>query len=70
MSDPADDRLTVLEIRNTEQERTVAELSEQLAAQWKTIERMQKKLDLLTERFLALEEQTMPETPVTRPPHW
>lgn len=70
MSDPADDRLTVLEIRNAEQERTVAELSEQLAAQWKTIERMQKKLDLLTERFLALEEQTMPETPVTRPPHW
>lgn len=70
MSDPADDRLTVLEIRNAEQERAIAELSEQLAAQWKTIERMQKKLDLLTERFLALEEQTMPETPVTRPPHW
>lgn len=70
MSDPAEDRLTVLEIRNAEQERTIAELSEQLAAQWKTIERMQKKLDTLTERFLALEEQTLPETPVTRPPHW
>ncbi len=70
MSDPAEDRLTVLEMRNAEQERTIAELSDQLTAQWKTIERMQKKLDTLTERFLALEEQTLPETPVTRPPHW
>jgi SlyX protein len=70
MSHPAEDRLTVLEMRNAEQERTIAELSDQLTAQWKTIERMQKKLDALTERFLALEEQTQPETPVTRPPHW
>ncbi|WP_368855762.1 SlyX family protein [Escherichia coli] len=46
------------------------ELSGQIAEQWKTIERIQKKLDALTSRFLALEEQTAPDVPVTKPPHW
>ena len=63
-------RLTDLEIRSAEQERTIAELSDQVAEQWKVIERLQKKLDALTERFLSLEEQSAPEIPVTRPPHW
>jgi SlyX protein len=31
---------------------------------------MQKKLDALTHRFLALEEQTAPDVPVTKPPHY
>lgn len=65
-----DGRLVALEIRNAEQERVIADLSDQLAAQWKTLDRMQKKLDALTERFLALEERSLPETPVTKPPHW
>jgi SlyX protein len=65
-----DDRLTTLEIRAAEQEHTIEELSGQIAEQWKTIERMQKKLDTLAERFLVLEEQTAPDTPVTKPPHW
>lgn len=64
------DRLTTLEIRHTEQEKTIEELSAQIAEQWKTIERLQKKLDTLAERFLALEEQSAPDTPVTKPPHW
>jgi SlyX protein len=64
------DRLTMLEIRAAEQERTIEDLSGQLAEQWKMIDRMQKKLDALTERFLALEEQAAPDVPVTKPPHW
>ena len=64
------DRLVALEIRYAEQERTLTELSDQLARQWKTIERLQGKLDALTERFLALEEQASPDVPVTKPPHW
>lgn len=64
------DRLTALEIRAAEQERTIEELSGQLAEQWKTIDRMHKKLAALTERFLVLEEQTAPDVPVTKPPHW
>ena len=64
------ERLTTLEIRAAEQERTIEELSGQVADQWKVIERMQKKLDALAERFLALEEQSAPDVPVTKPPHW
>lgn len=64
------DRLTTLEIRATEQEKTIEELSGQIAEQWKVIERMRRKLDSLTDRFLALEEQTGDEVPVTKPPHW
>ena len=64
------DRLTTLEIRATEQEKTIDELSGQIAEQWKVIERMQRKLDALTARFLELEEQAAPDVPITKPPHW
>jgi SlyX protein len=70
MTGSADERITQLEILAAEQERTIQELSAQVAGQWKEIEHMQKKLDALTQRFLALEEQATPETPVTKPPHW
>ena len=66
----ADDRLTTLEIRAAEQEKTIEELSGQIAEQWKVIERMERKLTALTDRFLELEEQTAPDVPVTKPPHW
>ncbi len=64
------DRLTTLEIRNAEQEKTIEELSGQIAEQWKLIERMEKKLSALTDRFLALEEQTAPGHEATKPPHY
>ena len=64
------DRLTTLEIRATQQEKTIEELSDQLAEQWKTIDRLQKKLDALTNRFLSLEEQAAPSIEATKPPHW
>ena len=66
----SEDRLTALEIRAAEQERTIEELSQQIAMQWKTVERLEKRVDALTERFLALEGRTAPEIPVNRPPHW
>ncbi|TPK89962.1 SlyX family protein [Mesorhizobium sp. B2-4-17] len=69
MTTPSD-RLTTLEIRAAEQEKTIEELSGQIAEQWTVIERMQRKLDALTERFLALEEQAGSDVPVTKPPHW
>jgi SlyX protein len=69
MITPAD-RLTTLEIRHAEQEKIIEELSGQIAEQWKVIERLQKKVDVLTERFLVLEEQAAPGHEVTKPPHW
>ncbi|MEW9807159.1 SlyX family protein [Mesorhizobium marinum] len=68
--DRTGERLTTLEIRAAEQEKTIEELSAQLAEQWRTIEGLRRKLDLLADRFLALEERTAPEVPVTKPPHW
>lgn len=64
------DRTVDLEIRTAEQERIIEELSAQIADQWKVIERMQKKLDTLAERFVALEEQSAPAHEATKPPHW
>ena len=65
-----DDRIIALEMRAAEQEKTIEELSGQIAEQWKTIDRLEKTAHALAERFLALEERTAPEIPVTRPPHW
>lgn len=64
------ERLTDLEIIVAEQERTIAELSSELAEQWKTVETLRKTLDRLTDRLHSLEEQAAPDVPVTRPPHW
>ncbi len=68
--DPSADRLVDLEMRVAEQERTIDELSGQIAEQWAVIERLRKQADMLTERFMALEAQALPDVPVTRPPHW
>ncbi len=70
MTAESTERLTRLEILVTEQEKTIEELSEQIAEQWKVIEGMRRKLDALTDRFLVLEEQTAPDVPVTKPPHY
>jgi SlyX protein len=69
MVTPAD-RMTTLEIRHAQQERTIEELSGQIAEQWKVIETLQKRLDVLAERFVAVEEQVTPGHDITRPPHW
>lgn len=65
-----ENRLTELEIRITEQEKIIEDLSGEIAEQWKIIEQLRSKLHLLTTRFLALEEQTRPDIPITKPPHW
>ena len=65
-----DDRITRLEELVAHKGRVIEELSEQLVAQWKAAEQSRLKLDRLTERFLALEEQSLGPTPITRPPHY
>lgn len=63
-------RLTELEIRMTEQDKIIEDLSGEIAQQWKVIDQLRTKLNALTTRFLELEEQTQPDIPVTKPPHW
>jgi SlyX protein len=64
------DRLTTLEIRAAEQEKTIEELSGQVAEQWKVIDRLRKALEHLTDRFADLEEQAGPRHEAGKPPHW
>jgi SlyX protein len=69
MSDEAA-RLTRLEEMLAHQAKTIDELSDQLAEQWKVMEQTRAKLDRLTERFLSLEEQSLEAPAITRPPHY
>lgn len=64
------DRLTQLEMLAAEQDRTIEELSGQVAAQWKEIETLRHKLEVLTKRLVDVEANAAPDIPVTRPPHW
>ena len=63
-------RLTELEELAAHQARTIDELSAEIASQWKAIDKMQKVLERLTERFGALEEASLEAPAITRPPHY
>ena len=63
-------RVTKLEEIVAHHAKTIEELSDQLAEQWKVVEQTRAKLDRLTERFLSLEEQSLEAPAVTRPPHY
>ncbi|EJJ30660.1 MULTISPECIES: SlyX family protein [unclassified Rhizobium] len=69
MSDEAA-RITRLEEMLAHQAKTIDELSDQLAEQWKVMEQTRAKLDRLTERFLSLEEQSLEAPAITKPPHY
>jgi SlyX protein len=63
-------RITRLEETVAYQAKTIEELSDQLAEQWKVVEQTRAKLDRLTERFLSLEETSLEAPAITKPPHY
>lgn len=63
-------RIIKLEEIVAHQAKTIEELSDQLAEQWKVVEQTRQKLDRLTERFLTLEEQSLDAPAITKPPHY
>ena len=63
-------RIVELEITLAHHGKTIEEMSEVIAGQWNEIEKIRKKLDALTSRFLALEETAAPTIEATKPPHW
>jgi SlyX protein len=65
-----DDRLRALEELTAHQAKTIDELSAEIALQGENLRRVQKKLDAMAERFMALEETVTPAAEATRPPHW
>ncbi|MDN2566193.1 SlyX family protein [Aquibium sp. A9E412] len=66
----SEERLDRLEMLAAEQERTIETLSGELAKQWETVERLERRLEALARRLVELEERTGADVPVTRPPHW
>ncbi|MCJ8507685.1 SlyX family protein [Rhizobium lemnae] len=70
MNETDAERITLLEETIAHQARTIDELSEQIAEQWKVVEQTRAKLDRLTERFLSLEESSLEAPAITRPPHY
>lgn len=65
-----DDRIAKLEEHTAHQARVIEELSEQLAEQWKIVEKLQSKQEKLIERFLALEAHSTDAPPESKPPHY
>ncbi|KAI95417.1 hypothetical protein T281_05590 [Rhodomicrobium udaipurense JA643] len=70
MAADKDARLTALEETVAHQARALDELSDQVARQWRIIDSLKGKLERLTERFQAVEEQTLGPPPITKPPHY
>ena len=70
MADDSTARIIALEETVAHQVKTIEELSDQLAEQWKVVEQTRAKLDRLTERFLNLEGQSLEAPAITRPPHY
>ena len=51
-------------------EKTIEDLSTQIADQWKTIVEMERKLDILTRRFVVMEDNSLPTPHDSKPPHY
>lgn len=64
------DQLNEMQELLSHHEKTIEDLSAQLADQWKTIVDMESKLHVLTRRFVALEENSLPTPEITKPPHY
>ncbi|WP_273719088.1 MULTISPECIES: SlyX family protein [Bartonella] len=60
MSD--ENRLIELETKLAYQEKFIEELSRVVTDQWKSLDEMSKKVDVLARRFSDLEEQSLTET--------
>lgn len=65
-----DKRLQALEELAAHQAKTIDDLSAELAVHGALLRRVQKKIDAMAERFLALEDTVAPDADDRLPPHW
>lgn len=66
-NDPA---ILALQELTAHQSRTIEDLSEEVRRQGETIDRLEKTLRELAQRFLSLEEVVTPRPEITKPPHY
>jgi SlyX protein len=66
----SENRITDLEMLAAHQAQTIDDLSAMVAEQWKVIDAMRKRLDEMTERFQAVEENALGRPENVKPPHW
>ncbi len=70
MNTKTEERIRVLEEEVAHLAKTNDELSSELAAHWKQIDALLKKLALLESRFIATQENIGSALENTKPPHW
>lgn len=66
----SDPRVDALEEILAHHEKTIEDLSTQLAGQWKIVAELESKVQVLTKRFVTLEENSLPIPENTKPPHY
>mgnify|MGYP000073590526 FL=1 len=64
------DRLDELEILAAHQVRVIEDLNETIIRQSKDIDRLERLVEALVERFRTIEDRVQSDIPVTKPPHW
>lgn len=63
-------RIDALEMRATEQERTIEDLNAAILAQWKEIEGLNRQIARLEAQLREIEAHTPPGEPEPPPPHY
>ncbi|WP_339634822.1 SlyX family protein [uncultured Sneathiella sp.] len=63
-------RLTDLELKFTEQEQTIGELSDMVNRQWQEIELLKRKLVSAHDRIISLEGTLPASSDAEKPPHY
>ncbi len=65
-----DKNIDAMEEMLAHHEKTIEDLSSQLAKQWIVISSMENKILTLTKRFVTMEQNSLPTPHVTKPPHY
>lgn len=64
------ERLTALEERLAHQDRTIEEMSALIADQWREIERLKRRMQLIDDQVAAVEQMARSEKAEPPPPHY
>lgn len=65
-----EERIVKLEELVAHQAQQIEELSDELSKQWRKVDLMERKLQMLSDHYEDLEGQFSGAPPVTKPPHY